>query len=166
MSRTYRKSRDTDKISKSNYVKKCVDKLVNETTYFWETTQKDKKRYEDDMKKYQFLYNAWKHTRHNSYNTKPKMPLEYTYRSYRIDYVTYDLEKEIIKYERQYERAKRDKDYRLNYDYVVVHKKHSAKDVRHINKEFCTKILKQCETCELNPYPYTYAKRKHVTDYW
>lgn len=167
MSRTYRKSKYTESRSKKSHIEKEIDYRNNRVKAYYIFTNEGVAAYNKAMEEYEAKLKKFENSS-SKYKFLFDRPLQPNLSEFFILYYTklqYDYDKVVLDASDEYDSFKRDgKFYVTNRN--TSFKKFCARELRVVNRNLISKILKDEDGWDSKPYPDTYLGKTHIWDYW
>jgi hypothetical protein len=164
MSRTHRNPKHAVTETRVQYINWRIGYLRR---YEWKfvITPYNQRRFELDCIAYKYELRDFYKSGMQPLHKRPVEPIIYAYKDRIVVEIDIDYDVEVAKLSAEYDKFTRDGHWQET-SRNSQFKKHCAKDLRHKNKEILSKVLKDDESWEQQPFPDTYMGKHLIWDYW
>lgn len=166
MSRTYRKSRTTDRKTLVKHINDFISYYKRRTYYYeYYLTVRGQKAYDKAVEEWETAYGFWINSKYEKYAPTPRIPDICDFKEARIVYKNINFDEVVTEAIDEYNKCKRDGRF-YGGNISRSFRKNCAKELRVRNRRLARQIIKDDDYWEDKPYPDTYLGKKHIWDYY
>lgn len=168
MSRTYRKSRTTDRKTLVKHINDFISYYKRRNYYYeYYLTDHGQKAYDKAVEEWETAYGFWINGKYKKFgfNSMPVGPDIWDFKKARVVYKNINFNEVVTEAIDEYNKCKRDGRF-YDGDISRSFRKNGTKELRVHNRRLARQIIKDDDYWEDKPYPDTYLGKKHIWDYF